>query len=193
MLPGHINNIMPYIEYLDLPLIPENLIPPLSETLQQLPTAGTAASQHTNSLTPDSFSFLFKVVSPELESWIKSIFPYEITIKFNLIKHTLPIHKDVLRDIGYNYILDPGGPNVSTNIYADDGSLLQSEVIQPHRWIKLEVSYFHGIHDIDPNLVRRLISVTPMSSAHEAQWPPIIWPGRKLVGPPGVEPGTKGL
>ena len=69
--PDHINTFMKYIEYLDLPTIPEYLIESTQDIISKPPKAYS-------SVASDYAYFKTKHVSNDLKSWLESMFGFEI-------------------------------------------------------------------------------------------------------------------
>lgn len=83
------------------------------------------------------------------------------------IKHTEgtgvhPIHFDYGRNFALNYIISPGGENVST-FWTDETkeNILEEVVIEPRRWHLLRVKPdLHGVRGIRVNKLRALVSIS---------------------------------
>lgn len=148
---------MNYIEFLDLPAIPENFI----ETLAAVDAKPARPQLRIHA---GYKPIRIKDVSPELFSWLQSIFPFEIIAQYQLIELGLPMHKDRSRTITYNYLLHSGGKCVSTVVYSDSVQVLQQEIIPLKQWHKIEVSYLHYVAKLEPGQVRMSISVVPQSA-----------------------------
>lgn len=144
---------MKYIEYLDLPTIPENLIEPIQDIINKPPK--------TYSTVPSDYPFFkTRYVNEDLESWLQSHFEFKIYPQYQLVYNGLPIHVDKgNRILAYNYLLDTGGDNVKTAIYDEKYKLLQIEKLELKRWHRINTGMLHGVHGIEPDKVRVAISV----------------------------------
>ena len=130
--------ISDYIVYLDLPPVPEELLYPIQDIINAPPKPG--------SNLPDSFYyFQVRAVSDKLTEWAQDIFKTNCYPQYQVIREGLIIHKDLGRYVAFNYILQPGGDNVSTNIYDEDKNLICSEIIQPKRWHRLKTDVYHDV------------------------------------------------
>jgi hypothetical protein len=145
---------MKYIEYLDLPKIPENLLESVQDIISKPPS--------TSLVILDTFLFFKqKNVSNELKEWLQSIFDFKIDPYYQLIYNGLPIHIDKGNRIyAYNYLLETGGNNVRTVIYNQNYKKLQSEILQINQWHRINTSMLHGVHGIELDKVRVAVSVS---------------------------------
>ena len=168
---------MKYIEYLNLPEVPEQLIKSLDDIIQYPVTSGDYIS------TQYSNVFRTHYVELELEEWLKTIFDFPFLAQYQIINQGIPIHKDKgNRLIAYNYLLVSGGSEVITSVYDDNKNLLQAENIQLKRWHRLETGYFHGVDGIDSNFTRVSISITP-KLAEGKGIEPLITESKSVVMP----------
>jgi hypothetical protein len=145
---------MKYIEYLDLPPVPENLIESITDIINKPPKA--------YSTVPAEYNF-FKTrnVNDDLAEWLQSIVEYKIYPQYQLIYNGLPIHIDNGNRINaYNYLLDTGGKNVKTVVYNENYKPLQIEQLELKRWHRINTGMLHGVHGIEPDKVRVAISIT---------------------------------
>ena len=145
---------MNYIEYLDLPPIPENLIESITDIINKPPKV--------YSVLPSEYDFFkTKNVNDDLASWLQSIFKYKIYSQYQLVYNKLPIHIDKgNRIVAYNYLLDTGGKNVKTVVYNEQYKPLQIEQIELKRWHRINTGMLHGVHGIEPDRVRVAISIS---------------------------------
>ena len=144
---------MNYIEYLDLPPIPENLIESVTDIINKPPKI--------YSTIPSEYTF-FKTrnVNDDLASWLQSIFEFKIYPQYQLVYNGLPIHIDKGNRINaYNYLLDTGGENVRTAVYDEKYKPLQIEKLELKRWHRINTGMLHGVHGIEPDKIRVAISI----------------------------------
>lgn len=151
-----------FINYLDqIPQIPAELIPEVKNIVD--------LKLYTNTNLTDAYQFSLKCVNQDLYNWIViNVLPHtsikqdkNLRIFYQLIangKTKFPIHKDINRTLAYNYILDPGGSDVITNVYDDNKNLLESVCLMPFRWHSIKVDKFHDVINLPDNAVR--IAVT---------------------------------
>jgi hypothetical protein len=144
---------MNYIEYLDLPSIPEHLIESIQDIINKPP-------KDFSNVSSEYAYFKTRYVNDDLKSWLQTIFDSEIYPQYQLVYNGLPIHIDKgNRIVAYNYLLDAGGDNVRTAVYDDKYKLLQIEKIELKRWHRINTSMLHGVHGIQSNKVRVAISI----------------------------------
>jgi hypothetical protein len=148
-----INKDMNYIEYIDLPSIPEHLIEPIQNIINKPPKGF--------SHIPAEYAyFKTRYVNDDLKLWLQTIFNFEIYPQYQLVYDGLPIHIDIGdRILAYNYLLDTGGDNVRTAVYDDNYKLLQIEKLELRRWHRINTSMLHGVHGIQSDKVRVAISI----------------------------------
>ena len=141
-----------YITYLDLPSIPQELLESVDEILNKPFSQGTAFDRD-----PD---FRLKDVPNDTANYIKSIFDMDINIRYQLINRDLPLHVDkVDRRIAFNYLLDPGGENVLTNVFDNDMNLTDSIKIETHKWHRLQTSMPHLVKNIQTTRIAISVGV----------------------------------
>ena len=151
---------MSYINYLDLPQVPEELLESV-ETILAKPRIPT--------ITPMDY-FQERQVNDDLIKWcnenIKGI-PFDFRAQYQIIGYGLPIHRDKglpgykPRTLAINYLLDCGGNNVATRIYDDDCIILESEIIRPKSWHSINVSKLHCVTGLTPGIFRVALTLLP--------------------------------
>ena len=130
--------ISDYIVYLDLPPVPEELLYPIQDIINSPPKP--------DSKIPASYHyFQTRLVSQPLFDWVHDLFKSDCYTQYQIVREGVHIHKDVGRDVAFNYILQPGGDSVSTNLYDEDQNLIHSEIIQPKRWHRLKTDVYHNV------------------------------------------------
>jgi len=139
-------------EELTLPQIPEELIlqdPNIvrerrPNIWKEVPT--TVYTQHT--------------VNNELVEFLQPYFDFELKIRYQVLEHNVPIHKDIGRVAAINYLLFAGGDNVVTRWYEDDKETVKFEKQIPlHTWHKIDTTVYHGIHGIEDKRLALTISL----------------------------------
>lgn len=120
-------------------------------------------------------SFSIMPTPPSVNKWIADNIPlkgvHASIQEFTNGKFFIP-HRDLLRDVAYNYILETGGDNVKTCFYKpkpefehlnvtartfipyDRIDLIESTVFEKDQWHKLDVSKIHSVENIDPTTRR---------------------------------------
>ena len=143
-------------KYLEIPQVPSSIIPSKQELLD-LP-------YKEKTTVPIKFRwFRNKHCTSLLNEWIQDTIKVKVYTQFQFIEPGLPKHRDYNRYICMNYILYPGGPNVSTNFYEDDReTLIHSEVIREKTWHTILTYPYHNVTNIRPNDIRIAIGCTPV-------------------------------
>lgn len=149
---------MNYINYLDLPSVPEHLLDTVSSIL---------ASPNISKITQRDF-FQQRSANSELIQWAEENIhgvPFKFKAQYQVIGYGIPIHRDVAyrggnaRSLAINYILDTGGNDVRTVIYDDSKNILESQVIQPMRWHSIQVNMLHCVLGLVPGKFRVTLSL----------------------------------
>lgn len=90
-----------------------------------------------------------------INDWCQQNICSEMYWAFQIISGDMPIHKDNGTKTKFVYLLQTGGDNVVTEFYDEDKTnVLQSVIIEPHRWHILKVDNFHGVRNVDSGKIR---------------------------------------
>lgn len=111
---------------------------------------------------------LYLIPDKNLEKILQPHFSFNITgkIRCQVIKKNIVIHKDVNREIVYNYVLDTGGDDVSTVWYYDDMCTEMFKTTIPKNvWHVMDVTKYHTVKGIKDTR----ISFTIFQSTKELQ------------------------
>jgi hypothetical protein len=94
---------------------------------------------------------LYRINDNSIEKFLQPYFSFDLTnmIRCQVIKKNIIIHKDVNREIVYNYILDCGGNDVLTVWYDEDKTTeLLNVKIPKNTWHVMDVTKFHTVKNI---------------------------------------------
>ena len=145
---------MKYIEYINIPLVPDHLIEDCQSKIDKPTNIETG-------IPKDYAYFKSKKVSNELTEWLQQFFDFKITPQYQVIYKGLPIHIDKgNRVLAYNYLLDTGGDNIKTAIYNEKYQILQLETLELKKWHRIDTGMLHGVHGINPDRIRVSLSVS---------------------------------
>ena len=126
-----------YLVYLDLPTIPEELLESIEEIINKPP------KEHTN--VPAHFTYFeTRPVNPRLTEWMNDIFKTSIGAQYQIVKPNITIHKDIGRNVAFNYLLKTGG-DAHTCFFDDDKHLLHMEKIPVNRWHRIRTDVYHNV------------------------------------------------
>lgn len=143
---------MKYIDYINLPTIPEDLLESCEDIINK---------PRVNSIVKQDF-FQVRTVSNKLQDWLENNLSFKFVVQYQIIYNGIPIHKDEGdRKLAYNYLLAQGGNKVTTVIFDDDKKLLQSETLPLKTWHSIKTDMFHGVFGLQKNNPRISLSVTP--------------------------------
>lgn len=131
---------------LNAPKVPNHLILSLEEVLELENFFGGYTTNYTIHECQD-----------ELREYLKALFPHCNKFRYQTLLDNVPIHIDRGRTSAINYIVDPGGANVSTAWYTDEfGDKIEEVVLPTHQWHEIEVDKWHTVHGI----TRRRYAIT---------------------------------
>jgi hypothetical protein len=143
---------------LNIPPVPENLILSL-EDIRKLKEVDIYTVDGTI-IHIDSYK-VYKA-NDDLFEWVTQNFKYEVEwVEYLVASKTLKIHSDNGRTASFNYLVQLGGDNVTTEFYESDRTtVIASNVYQLHEWWFLNVGLPHRVigRYTEPRII---ISVTP--------------------------------
>ena len=137
-----------YIQYLNLPSIPQHIIDSLILDVSQ-------HHQHNNARQHGPYTWS-DYCTEALDQWCKENISNEMYYGLQLMTSDVPVHQDFETQIKINYIIDPGGADVVTSFYDDRSNKLASYCIEPNRWHIFKANTHHGVS----NITTTRISVT---------------------------------
>lgn len=127
-----------------MPRIPDHVLSKINLNFDQY----ERKTQGINYTWSDSFN-------QEIDLWCKQNICEDAYFAFQIITGNLVMHKDKGTRVKLIYLLDTGGPKVSTEFWNDDQTeLLQSEILQPHRWHIMKVDCYHQVVGVEPGKTR---------------------------------------
>ena len=116
-----------YLVYIDnIPLVPEHLLEPIDVIVNKPPKpySNVSSSYH---------FFQTRLVSDELQQWVRDTFKTDCYAQYQIIREGIHIHRDIGRNVAFNYLLDTGGTNSKTCFYNDNQQLIFSEIISTQK------------------------------------------------------------
>lgn len=145
-------------KYLDLPPIPDELLVNSVSEFNNYPNIFRI---------PDyEYYKLYDQFNPDLQAFLKRLFPFDFYANYQVIQDGIAIHKDGRRNEAVNFIIDAGGEDATLNLYADDKqTVLHSEKVQPKRWHWIDVQTFHDVRNVTGT--RFSLTVTPRSFSYK--------------------------
>ena len=134
-----------YIQYLNLPKIPQHII----DQLERDPTVYHQVSTVEGPYTWSDYD------TKLLNVWCRENICSEMYFGLQIMTGNLPLHLDTGTKIKINYIIDPGGTDVITSFYDNDQvTLLDSYCIEPNRWHIFKADTHHQVTNIQPGQYR---------------------------------------
>ena len=142
-----------YIDYLNIPAIPKEILEDLDTIRNRLFAIGT----------PYNGTFRLKDTSSTVSDYIQTLFPFEVHCRYQFVYQGLPIHTDMKgnagRKLAVNYLLNAGGNNVITNIYDNNYNVIDSKCLELNRWHYIRTDHLHNVSNIDKDSVRIALSI----------------------------------
>jgi hypothetical protein len=140
-----------YYRYVNLPKIPAKILNQINLNFDQYEKKD--AGGHGNIYTwSDSFN-------QAVNEWCQQNICNEMYWGFQIIRGDLKPHTDNVTQIKMTYIVETGGPKVVTEWYeTDHNTVVDSVILEAHRWHILKVNTPHGIKNTVPGDVR--LSIT---------------------------------
>lgn len=138
-----------YYRFLNLPRIPDNILDQVNWEFDSYERKNPG-----NGINRDVYvwSDSFNQV---INDWCQQNICSEMYWGFQIIGGDMKPHIDNTTRIKMNYLVDTGGPDVVTEWYAEDGfTMIDSVVIEPHRWHILKVDTLHGVKNVAPGATR---------------------------------------
>jgi hypothetical protein len=133
-----------YYRYINLPRIPQSIIDQINFNFSEYELKFTSGVYTWS----DSFN-------EPINQWCQQNICDEMYWAFQIIRGDLNVHKDNGTLTKFCYLLDTGGDNVITNFFDDDKTtVLDSVVLEPHRWHVLKVDSFHNVKNIESGRIR---------------------------------------
>lgn len=136
---------------MNLPRIPDNILALINPNfdLYEKKDAGRHGNIYTWS---DSFN-------QEINAWCQQNICNEMYWGFQIIRGDLKPHTDNVTQVKLTYLVETGGPNVVTEWYDQDHvTVIDSVILEPHRWHILKVDTPHGVKNTVADSVR--LSIT---------------------------------
>ena len=136
-----------YYRYIDLPKLPDEILSQINFNFEQYDKkdSGKNGSIYTWS---DSFNHT-------INDWCQKNICSSIYWGFQIIRGDLPLHKDNGTLTKFVYLIDSGGAEVVTDWYDETQTeIVDSVILETHRWHILKVDSFHAVKNIVPGRVR---------------------------------------
>lgn len=128
-----------YYRYVNLPKLPEELIAGINKNFDEYEVK-VQADTYTWS---NSFN-------QDINAWCRNNICDNMYWGFQIIRGDLATHVDRETEIKFIYLLDTGGDNVVTSFYKEDNAtVVDSVVLEPHRWHILKVDIPHGVTGVE--------------------------------------------
>jgi hypothetical protein len=183
-----------FYKLLDLPDLPENLICQFDRLIENkllgLPDQVYTPSnprtdgyinviQYKDHSLEHEGKIMYHNLPEEFEYWIQqNIMDNYLRVKFSIHHGTIaPPHTDYLRDYGIHYIYNPGGDDVRTVWYQEQGqsivrngrvrqpdysklTVLEEVVLPAKKWHVLRTDIVHSVENLQGNRIRIAVDLT---------------------------------
>ena len=131
-----------YIQYVNLPEIPEDIILELPKDINLYQTQCNNNYHWTNSH------------NAKLNAWAQKNICSEIYFAFQIMTGDLPIHKDIDTQTKLVYLLETGGTSVFTKFWDDNFCLLDEYIINKNKWHILKADTYHSVEGVEKDQIR---------------------------------------
>ena len=139
-----------YYRYIDLPKLPENILKNINRNFHEYEKKDNVRNAISYQVYTWSDSF-----NEEINQWCQENICSSMYWGFQIINGDIPVHRDMNTLTKFTYILDSGGPEVFTEWYDEDQStVIDSVVLETHRWHILKVDAFHSVRGVQPGMKR---------------------------------------
>jgi hypothetical protein len=136
-----------YYRYINLPKLPENILQKVNWNFNEYEKKTTEQSDNIYTWS-DSFN-------DEVNQWCQNNICSDMYWGFQIIRGDLSPHKDNGTLTKFVYLLDNGGPDVITEWFNEDKTtVVDSVILETHRWHILKVDSFHGVRGVLPSKTR---------------------------------------
>lgn len=140
-----------YYRYINLPKVPQTVI---DQIILDFDTYEKKDLGSHGDIYKWSDSF-----NAPVDEWCKANICDEMWWGFQFIKGDLKKHIDVGTKYKFVYLIDTGGSDVITEWYNEfQTEVVDSVVLEPHKWHILKVDTWHSVRGIDPGKVRYSIT-----------------------------------
>lgn len=138
-----------HLQYIELPLIPEDIVQNYLTKLDSVEAKWTA---------PDASGYMWSDSNnQEIHEWCTRNICADMYWGFQHMPANVPVHNDVGTVLKFVYLIQPGGENVITRFYPKNKPQ-EDYHIPVHKWHILKVDCDHSVDGIQLN--QRRISVT---------------------------------
>lgn len=135
-----------YIQYINLPQIPDNLIDNVLTKMHGVVDNSKSAFENYYWSDHDN---------QQIDQWCKQNICGEMYWGFQVIVGDLPKHQDHGTKIKFIYLIDAGGQQVTTTFWDDDQiTMLEKYVIPCHKWHILKADTPHSVSGIELGMTR---------------------------------------
>ena len=136
-----------YIQYVNLPQIPEEILDRISRNFDEYrKSPGTQ-------INPDTY-WWSDSFNEEINQWGQQNICADMYFAFQAAAGDLRVHKDHQTKIKLSYLLDCGGDNVLTEFFDDQNNKLASYCIEPNRWHIFKADTAHQVINTSPGQIR---------------------------------------
>lgn len=137
-----------YIQYVNLPQIPEEMLNRINRDFDQY------RKQPGNVANPDTY-WWSDSFNEEINQWCQQNICADMYFGFQAAVGDLRLHKDFHTKIKLTYVLDSGGDRVLTEFFDDDYTTkLASYCIEPNRWHIFKADTAHQVVNTEPGKIR---------------------------------------
>jgi len=131
-----------FIQYLNLPQIPQHLIDELPQSMQD----------YDHKVVYKSYRWTDDL-NQEIDQWCKQHICPDMYFAFQFMEGDLEPHQDRGTLTKINYLISTGGADVITRFHEEDQVVAEYR-IEPQRWHLLKADTVHSVSGVEPGLLR---------------------------------------
>ena len=137
-----------YYRYINLPRVPNEIVGKIK----------IDPAEYNGVLRGESYKWSDDF-NQEVNDWCQKNICNDVYFAFQMMTTDHHIHRDKGTKTKFIYLLDTGGDSVVTNFYDDDQTtIVDSVVLEPHRWCILKVDSYHSVAGVENGKTRFAIT-----------------------------------
>ena len=126
-----------YLEKVDIPLVPSELLDTLDRIEQYENVFAIPDSEHI---------YASRLVPQALQDYIQGLMDFPCRVRYQVIKQDVPLHTDLIEEpVKLMYMIDCGGDNVHTIHRDQNGNVLHDMICEQNSWYVINIQTPHEV------------------------------------------------